>query len=68
MSRISDNGLPRSVPTIADVPSSAYNGYIVLAEATGSLYVYTGAGYSKITTTAEAGVGEGTDEGDGPEL
>ncbi len=68
MSRISDNGLPRSVPTLADVPSSAYNGYIVLVEATGALYVYTGAGYSKITTTAEAGVGEGTDEGDGPEI
>lgn len=68
MSRISDNGLPRSVPTLTDVPSSAYNGYIVLVEATGSLYVYTGAGYSKITTTAEVGVGEGTDEGDGPEL
>jgi hypothetical protein len=68
MSRISDNGLPRSVPTLADVPSSAYNGYIVLVEATGSLYVYTGAGYSKITTTAEAGVGEGADEGDGPEI
>lgn len=68
MSRISDNGLPRSVPTLADVPSSAYNGYIVLVEATGALYVYTGAGYSKITTTAEEGVGEGSDEGDGPEL
>lgn len=68
MSRISDNGLPRSVPTLSDVPSSAYNGYIVLVEATGALYVYTGAGYSKITTTAEAGVGEGTGEGDGPEL
>ena len=68
MSRISDNGLPRSVPTLADVPTSAFNGYIVLVEATGSLYVYTGAGYSQITATAAAGVGEGTDEGGGPEL
>ena len=53
MSRISDNGLPRSVPTLADRPASAYNGYIVLVEETGVLYVYTGAGYATITTTSE---------------
>lgn len=62
MSRISDNGLPRSVPTLADRPANAYNGYIVLVEETGVLYVYTGAGYATITTTSGAS-GEGSDPG-----
>lgn len=64
MSRISDNGLPRSVPTLADRPASAYNGYIVLVEETGVLYVYTGAEYATITTTSgtsDADSGSGTD-------
>lgn len=64
MSRISDNGLPRSVPTLADLPTSAYNGYIVLTEDTGALYVYTGAEYATITTTSGT---SGADSGSGTE-
>ena len=44
----SENGLPRSVASVAKLPMKGYVGATVYCEADQNLYVYTGSGYAAI--------------------
>ncbi len=52
MSRVTDQGLPRSVSTSAQLPSNTYNGAICVVESgdRAGAYVYVGSSWSQIAS------------------
>lgn len=63
---VSDNGLPRSVATTANLPTSGFVGATVYCEGDQNLYVFTGTEYAAVGGGSGGGSGSSSSSGQLP--